>query len=107
MNKNQAYNKVWPIVREGNDTISFSLVNLLEIASPEWNGLLLADPALQKNLQIRLYTEFSVTRLWWATPDGDDPTGQPLTFNRGEDEGGKYIEFSIPSLAYWDLIVLE
>ncbi len=103
----QAYNKVWPIARAGDETLSFSLVNMLEIASPEWNGLLLADPALQKDLQVRLYTEFPLTRLWWATPDGDDPTGQTLAFNRGEDDSGKYIEFNIPSLAYWDLIVLE
>ncbi|MBC7249534.1 MAG: hypothetical protein H5T62_04555 [Anaerolineae bacterium] len=104
----RAYNKIWPIVREkGDEFIALNLINLLELGSPEWNGLLLTDPPLQENLQVRLYTERPVSHVWWATPDDDNPASQVLDFSRGRDGKGEYIAFQVPSLAYWDLIVLD
>jgi dextranase len=94
-------------VREGDSAIGLSLINLLELGSPEWNRLLLADPPVQEDLAVRLYTKRPVTRVWWATPDGDNPTGQVLEFGRDRNRGGTFVEFGVPSLAYWDLIVLE
>jgi dextranase len=44
-----------------------------------------------------------VARLWWATPDGDDPALHALFFT-AEDNG---ITFTLPSLAYWDLLLVE
>jgi dextranase len=103
----RAYNKVWPIVRQSDNSLALSLVNLLDLGSPEWNGLLLADPPPQRDLVVRLYTERPVRRLWWATPDDDDPAGRPLEFSVEKDTGGTYVTFQIPELTWWDLIVLE
>lgn len=99
--------KVWVITRKGQRFETISLINLLGIASPTWNGPQIPKPTLQSDLRLRYYTQQPVKNIWWATPDGNDPTGQTLSFKRGEDDSGKYIEFNIPSLAYWDLIVLE
>jgi len=103
----RAYNKIWPIVREGDDAIALNLINLLELGSPEWNGLLLADPSVQEGLAVRFYTDRLVTRVWWATPDDDNPASRVLEFSTGRDDNGIYVAFRVPSLAYWDLIVLE
>jgi len=99
--------KVWVITRKGRNFETISLINLLGIANPTWNGPQTPKPTLQTDLRLRYYTQQPIKSIWWATPDGDDPTGQTLSFNRREDEVGKYIEFNISSLAYWDLIVLE
>jgi dextranase len=99
--------KVWPIVREGKGAIGLSLINLLELSSPEWTGWLDADPPVQKDLAVRLYTERPVRRVWWATPDDGKSAGQVEAFSTGRDRGRAYARFRLPSLAYWDLIVLE
>jgi dextranase len=99
--------RVWPIVREREGTIGLSLINLLGLHSPEWDGQLEADPPLQRDLLLRLYTAVPVRRVWWATPDGDSPAGQVLDFSTGRDRTGTYATVRVPRLAYWDLIVLE
>ncbi len=103
----RAYNKVWPIVREGDGVIGLSLINLLDIVSPEWNGLLLADPTPLDELRVRYQTEQNVERVWLASPDFASPQAMFLDFEPGRDAHGSYIEFTTPRLEYWDLIVIE
>jgi dextranase len=103
----RAYNKVWPIVREGDDVISLSLINLLDIVSPEWNGLLLADPTPLDELRVRYRTKQNVQRVWFVSPDFASPQATFLDFEPGQDSQGSYVEFTIPRLEYWDLIVIE
>jgi dextranase len=99
--------KIWPIVREGQGAIGLSLINLLELSSPEWTGWLEADPPALRDLVVRLRTDRPVGRVWWATPDGGQPSGKVLPFRKGQDRGHAYTSFRLPSLAYWSLIVLE
>jgi dextranase len=101
------YDKIWPIVREGQGAIGLSLINLLELSSPEWTSPLEADPPALRDLVVRLRTDRPVGRVWWATPDEALPTGQVLAFSTGQDRGHAYTRFRLPSLAYWSLIVLE
>ncbi|MDY7076174.1 MAG: glycoside hydrolase family 66 protein [Chloroflexota bacterium] len=103
----RAYNKIWPIVRENDDTIALSLINLLGLESPEWNSLLLADPPCQEDLVLRFYTECSPGRVWWATPDDDNLAVRELEFSIEQDKGEIYVTFCIPRLSWWDLIVLD
>lgn len=106
-NAERAYNKVWPIVREGDGVIGLSLINLLDIVSPEWNGLLLADPTPLDELRLRYRTKQNVERVWLASPDFASPQATFLDFEPGQDTQGSYIEFTVPRLEYWDLIVIE
>ena len=99
--------KIWPIVREGEAAIGLSLINLLELNSAEWTDWLEADPPVLKDHVVRIYTDRPVGRVWWATPDNGKPAGQVLAVHRGQDRGQAYISFRLPSLAYWDLVVLE
>jgi dextranase len=103
----QADDKIWFIVRENDSSIALSLINLLGLKSPEWNGLLPADPPRQENLALRFYTDRSPGRIWWATPDDDNLAARVLDFNTEKDERGTYVTFRAPWLTWWDLIILE
>jgi len=103
----RSHNKIWPIVREGDEAIALSLINLLQLSSPAWNGELLADPPPQEDLVVRIYPRRPVRRGWWATPDEGDPAGRVLAFSTGRDSEGSYVTFRLPSLVCWDLVVLE
>ncbi len=56
---------------------------------------------------MRYYTDQTIERVWWASPDVASPQAQPLDITAGSDVGGSFVTFVVPSLAYWDLIVLE
>jgi hypothetical protein len=99
--------KVWAITREGLGFETINLINLLGVSTPTWNSRQAHAPTAQTNLQVRTYTERQVRRMWWASPDVSDLRAQPIDFNSGSDGVGRYVEFLVPSLAHWDLIVLE
>lgn len=64
-------------------------------------------PTTQENLRSRLYTDFPVQAVYLASPDQQDIAPQQLTFVSGEDGNGRYIEFTQPCLAYWNMIFLR
>jgi len=99
--------KVWVITREGVGYETISLINLLDVADPEWNGSLMKEPAPLTDLRMRYYTDRPIQRVWWASPDVENPQARTLDFSIGSDKGGTYVTFTVPSLVYWDLIVLE
>lgn len=103
----RAYKKVWVITRQGEGFETVSLINLLGITSPEWNGLLLADPTPLDGLQVRYQTEQRVKRVWLASPDFASPQAITLDFSTGQNDQGRTIEFTVPRLEYWDLVVIE
>jgi dextranase len=103
----QTDQEIWPIVRENDSAIALSLINVMGLESPEWNGSFLTDPPLQENLVLRFYTDRSPGRIWWATPDDDNLAARVLDFNTEKDERGRYVTFRVPWLSWWDLIVLE
>jgi len=69
--------------------------------------LLLADPTPLDDLRARYQTEQKVKRVWLASPDSTSPQAVLLDFNTGQNDQGRYIEFAVPSLEYWNLIVVE
>ncbi|MGQ9600516.1 MAG: glycoside hydrolase family 66 protein [Anaerolineae bacterium] len=103
----RVYKKVWIIAREGRDFETISLINLLDIADPGWNGLLLDDPTPLDELRVRYQTGRRVERVWLASPDFGSPRAMVLDFEPGRDIRGNYIEFTVPRLDYWDLVVIE
>jgi dextranase len=99
--------KVWVITREGDGYETISLINLLDVTNPEWKGLLMKDPTPLTDLRVCYYADRPIQRVWWASPDVDSPQAQPLDITAGSGVGGSFVTFVVPSLAYWDLIVLE
>jgi dextranase len=103
----QGGNQIWFIVRRRGGRIGISLINLLGLESPRWDRSLEADPVPQRDLRLRLATPGPVRRVWWATPDGDDPAGHELAFSQGREGGQPLVTMNVPWLAYWSLIVVE
>ncbi len=101
----QSYNRVAVIVRAGENTETFSLVNLIGIDNPRWDRALESGPTPQSDLSVRIAVERPVARVWWASPDEASIAPQAVDFTTTSD--GNAIAFTLPSLAYWDMIVLE
>jgi len=100
--------RVWPIVREGGGFLAISFINLLGVKSPEWANVIDVPPTPLGPTTIHIIgDDREISRIWFSSPDGDDPSPQPLTYTRGNDEPRNVLIFQIPSLAYWDLVVIE
>jgi len=101
----QLKNKVWPIVREGDDFTAINLINLLGIKSPEWTEPLDNPPTPLGPTAVQILDiDRKISRIWLASPDGTKVSPQPVTFTMGDDN---VLTFNIPSLVYWNLIVIE
>lgn len=90
------------IVRQGEGFETFGLVNLMGIGGSRWDQPVHA-PEEMAELRVHLAVARPVARLWWASPDGDDPALRALPFTAEEDG----ITFTLPALAYWDLLWVE
>lgn len=100
----QMTDKVWPIVRESPGFTAISLINLLGLESPEWNKLLEAAPQPLGATQVRLKDiTGSPAAVWIASPDWVDISLRRILFSTRDGE----LVVEIPSLHYWDLILLE
>lgn len=101
---NAVRNKVWPILRQGEGFTAISLVNLLGLDSPDWNEPIESAPVTINAARIRIDNVDQVaTQVWLASPDGDDLSARQLDFRQENST----LDVEIPSLIYWDLIVIE
>jgi dextranase len=55
------------------------------------------------NTKISFSTTKTVKNVWMASPDYNDGTPQVLSFKQ---TGGNVV-FTLPSLQYWDMVVVE
>jgi dextranase len=62
---------------------------------------------LLTNLQVRVADDDAIAGAGWASPDADGGRYHPLALTRGSDHGQRYVEFVLPSLRYWDMVVLD
>ncbi|HSM58190.1 MAG TPA: glycoside hydrolase family 66 protein [Candidatus Sulfomarinibacteraceae bacterium] len=103
-NPSQRKNKVWPIVRERDDFTAISLINLRDVGQVRWDQEVPAAPARLGPTTVRLaQVEREVAAVWLATPDGNDIAPQPLA----HEFQNATLTFTMPSLAYWNLIIIE
>ena len=101
---------VWTFAREKDGYDVLHLLNLLSATSDEWRDRAADMPAadVQDNFGLKYYYgSGTVGDVKTASPDRDHGAYQELTYTSGSDGGGSYIQFTVPSLEYWDMIVVE
>ncbi len=64
-----------------------------------------APPELQ-DLNVRISFPKPIESVGWASPDVDGGKFHSIPFRVHKDENTSWIEFTVPSLEYWDSIFL-
>ncbi len=65
-------------------------------------------PYVGKNLPVKYYTDETVETISFASPDYKNGIMQSITlFTRGQDDNGKYVEFTLPYLEYFTMVVFN
>jgi len=81
------------------------LLNFLSANSLSWRDLngTMPEPRLVTKVPLKLNVAGKVSKVWVATPDAHAGASQELAF---EQKDGT-ITFTLPSLKYWSMIVME
>ncbi|MDG5852773.1 glycoside hydrolase family 66 protein [Clostridium beijerinckii] len=102
-------NKIWTYGKKDSNYDVIQMVNLLGVFDNTWRA---ADgskskPIKAENFKVKYYVTQDIQSVLLASPDANDCKSQSLEFSKGNDEKGNYIEFTVPSLEYWDMIYLK
>lgn len=102
-------NTIWAIPRQKDRKTIVHLINLLGSDDPHWRDVHgnRPEPPLLTEVRVRLRVDGSVTGAGWASPDVDGGKFHSLAMRRGDDQGVPYVEVVLPSLRYWDMLVLS
>lgn len=105
---NQLTDKIWPLVRETDEFTAISLINLRGITSPEWAREITKSPTYTKSITVQISDlNRDVNRVWFASPDRDPLSLQPIEFTFTEENYHSTLFFDLPYLKYWDLVIVE
>ena len=102
--------EVWAFCKVKNGVSMLNLINLIGETSIDWqdvNGTY-PVPTAQTNFTAKYYygsTAPSSVKV--SSPDINNGTAQSLSFTQSSDGGGNFVQFTVPRLAYWDMIIVQ
>lgn len=91
--------------RKVGDRQVVHLLNFLDADQLSWRDMngTMPEPRLVQNLPLTLKYVEKVNKIWIATPDSHGGVKQELPFKQ---QGGN-VTFTVPSVKYWTMIVIE
>jgi dextranase len=102
-------NTIWTISRQKGDRTIVHFINLLGSEDAHWRDVHADRPPAPEltGLKVRVAVDADIAGAGWASPDVDGGRYHALHLTRGNDQGRRYVEFVLPSLEYWDMVVLN
>jgi dextranase len=98
------YDKVMLVIRESDEYLAVSLINLLGLPRGEWaTGLVDVPTPLDQAVLEMGGLERGVESVWYASPDNEDFSLSPIEFTL---EDG-VIKLMVQHLDYWGMILLK
>lgn len=98
---------VWTFANSTAGTDVLQFINFVNLTNTDWMDTDANQPAptVQTNVEVKYYYTSSTapSSVYVASPDVNGGTAQSLSFTTGSDSGGNYVEFTLPSLDYWDM----
>ena len=99
----RARDRVVVVVRTGEHTEAFSLINLMGIDGEYWDSPITQSPVPQQNVIVTVDVQRPVGQVFMASPDQHDVSPRQIDF---EVING-VLRFELPQLDYWSMFVLE
>ncbi len=101
---------VWTFAKSRSGSDVLHLLNMLSATTNAWRdaNANMPAPSVQQNVTVKYYYGTgTVTGVKVASPDRDHGAYTTLSYTLGTDGGGDYVEFVVPYLEYWDMIVVQ
>jgi dextranase len=99
---------VWTDVKKTSADDVIHLVNLLG-NDGSWRHAGKATPPVQSNMAVKYYLgpDENPTAVKVASPDRAHGASTSLAYAVGSDAAGRYVSFTVPSLANWDMVYID
>ncbi|MGF2614640.1 hypothetical protein FZC84_17330 [Rossellomorea vietnamensis] len=96
---------LWSFVKKKDKQEIIQLINFTDAASMEWrdNDGSQPEPSVKEELKITVKTDGDVDKVWTASPDLYEGSAMELEFKQKGDS----LQFTLPSIKYWDMVVVE
>jgi GH15 family glucan-1,4-alpha-glucosidase len=101
---------VWTMARSRTGQDQLHLLNMLSATSTAYRdgSANMPAPSVQTNFTTKYYYGTgTVTGVKVASPDKDHGAYTTLSYTLGSDGGGNYVQFTVPQLQYWDMILVS
>ncbi len=97
--------KVWSFAKQKANKKVIHFINFVDATTLEWRdtNASQAQPQDRQKLTVELEETKAIKKVWLASPDIENGLPNSLTFKQ---ENGK-VTFTLPSLKYWDMVVVE
>lgn len=105
LSKYQSLGKVYYFAKKKVNKTILHLLNFTNASTLQWADQqgIQTEPKLIQNFRIKITLAEKVKCVWFASPDTLNCSPQPLNFTSSEG----FIEVDVPSLKYWDMIIVE
>jgi dextranase len=102
-------NTIWTIARQKGDVTIVHLLNLLGSNDAHWRDIDVdrPDAPLISGVKVRVFCGAKISSAEWASPDVDGGRLHALSFETGNEKGRSYVDIVVPSLKYWDMVLLH
>lgn len=87
-----------------------NFINLIGETNIDWQdeNASYPVPTAQTNVAVKYYYGTgTIGSVLWASPDTNNGRMTSLSFTTGTDGSGDYVSFTLPSLAYWDMVYIS
>ena len=100
---------VWTVARRTDNRQIIHLINLMGVRKDAWrdDAADYPDAPLLRGVQLSIRNAGEIRGAGWASPDVDGGAFHTLEIHRERDAKGPYVKITIPSLRYWDMIILD
>lgn len=107
--KNDQPGSVWYFAKEKPGYLILHLLNLVDQTERLWRDDQgkVREPKNLENIPIKVYLSEKIKGVYLSSPNINQGISMSLQFHQGIDEEGEFIEFTVPSLKYWDMVYFE
>lgn len=108
VSRNGQEDTIWAYTRADEKYEILHLINLLGTDN-EWRDERgkKETPEFVKDLHVRYYTNKDIAQVNLASFSIEEGVSQELPFKNGEDANGKFIEFNLAELEYWNVVYMK
>jgi dextranase len=99
-------NGIWVVPRRIGPYDTLHLVNLVTV-DDLWRNAKVGAPPVQTDIKLRYYVDGTIGDVFVASPDLNFGQAMALPHTSGQDDRGRYVEFVVPRLVYWDMVYLR
>lgn len=98
---------VWNMVKRKPNYDIIQLINLIG-NDDQWRNSG-TTPTTQTNMVVKYYPgpNATISGVYLASPDTDHGVTSSLSYSTGSDTKGNYVQFTVPSLKYWDMVYVR